>query len=110
MKEQIRMIRTTALANKVIVILALIAFVFGIGTSAFALERKLAGVTLGEKMSFVLKKFGNPTRVSIGTNNGTPSTLTPSPGAMPGMMSSGNDRGVRPMPVRDLSPFGGLAP
>ena len=109
------MIRTRALNIRLIVVLALIAFVLGIGTSAFALERKLAGVTLGEKMSFVLKKFGNPTRVSIGASGGLPSTLMPSPGAMPGMTppgtnTGGNLRGVRPMPVRDLSPFAGLAP
>ncbi len=43
------------------------AFLFGAGLGASALELTLAGIRLGGPAQTVLKRFGNPTRTTVGT-------------------------------------------
>lgn len=43
------------------------ALVFGTSIASHAVEMKLAGIKLGSKAEGVLKKFGNPTRTTVGS-------------------------------------------
>lgn len=43
------------------------ALIFGAAASTFAVEMSLAGIKLGRPAADVLKKYGNPTRVTVGT-------------------------------------------
>lgn len=43
------------------------ALMFGVGASAFGVEMSLAGIKLGSSGSLVLKRFGDPTRITVGS-------------------------------------------
>jgi hypothetical protein len=78
----------------------LAGFILTASTQAMALERQLAGVSLGARMVNVLKRYGNPTRVAIGSGGSDMGALSAAPSAA---ATPGN-----PAPARDLSPFAGL--
>lgn len=109
---------------KMITGVAVVTVTLAMGTSAFAVERSLAGVTLGSKASLVLQKYGNPTRISVGTVSATvsvpnqPSTQ-PAPGANPylqpmkveGLGDAYNPFATGPYgipPAGGLPPIGGM--
>ena len=84
---------------------ALAVFVLGLSVEVIGLERQLAGITLGARMTVALKKYGNPTRISIGSSSGLGALAGNAgvPGGPP--IRSGPGEGT---PARDLSPFAGL--
>lgn len=51
-------------SKRAIVALMVFVFVFGVSVTVFAVERNLAGIKLGSPAETVLKKYGNPTRVT----------------------------------------------
>jgi len=74
-----------------------IAFTIFIGSSAIAVEMKLAGIKLGVPATDVLKRYGNPTRITIGSQVvGTVTTTTGpmlGPGVQPGVPTTGGGYG-----------------
>jgi len=70
-------------SKRAIVALMIFVFVFGACVSAFAVERSLAGIKLNSPAETVLKKYGNPTRVTVGTF--TSGGINPNAGAQQGM-------------------------
>jgi len=93
---------------RIIVAVALPAFVLGACTPSIALERRLAGVSLGDKASSVLKKYGNPDRIVIGTAAAPAAGFGGAPVGLGGGTMPPGEPGMGPMPV--ASPFAGLAP
>ncbi|MEN6370998.1 MAG: hypothetical protein ABFD64_03210 [Armatimonadota bacterium] len=60
-------------SKRAIVALMVFVLVFGASISVFAVERTLAGIRLGSPAQTVLKKYGNPTRITTQTaNTGNP--------------------------------------
>ncbi|MDO8585451.1 MAG: hypothetical protein Q7T82_00240 [Armatimonadota bacterium] len=100
-KEQPHIVFERFLMARITFGVALAVFVLGLSVEAIGLERQLAGITLGAQMTVALKRYGNPTRISVGNNSG-PGSVAGSPGAPSpaGMMRGGAGR--------DLSPFAGL--
>lgn len=110
-----------SILSKALVAFGIASFILSLGSEAIALERKLAGISLGSQVTTVLKKYGNPTRVSIGADSGmsgiaglsggmsAPAAVTLSP------MDQLRARQLRPggvapapPPPTDVSPFAGL--
>ena len=48
------------LLSRAVTALAVAGFLLSLGSEAVALERQLAGVTLGAQVTSVLKKYGRP--------------------------------------------------
>src|SRR3990172_7570175 len=63
LKEQYFML----ISKRAVAVLACAVFIFGLSAGAFAVEMTLAGIKLGSQANAVLKKYGNPTRVTVGT-------------------------------------------
>jgi hypothetical protein len=55
------------LSKRVVVALMCSTLLIGACAVSFGVELSLAGVKLGSSATFVLKKYGNPTRITIGT-------------------------------------------
>lgn len=70
------------LSKKAILGLMCSALIFGVAVSSFAVEMTLAGIKLGRPAADVLKKYGNPTRITVGTSN--VGNTNPSQGGAPG--------------------------
>jgi hypothetical protein len=60
-----------------------VALVFGVSTAALAVEMSLAGIKLSRPAVDVLKKYGNPTRVTVGTLSIPSAGSESAPGGMP---------------------------
>ena len=102
LEEQPRMIHKRLSMARITMFVALAAFALSLSVQAFGLERQLAGITLGARMTVALKKYGNPTRISVGANSGV-TPMAANPGAMRGAVGEPPRVGGR-----DLSPFAGL--
>jgi hypothetical protein len=100
MKEQPGMAYRKSLVTRAVLFVALVAFILSISVAAMALERQLAGVSLGARINVVLKKYGNPTKVLIGASN---APVMGGPGAAPAVAMPGENQ-----PMSNLSPFAGL--
>jgi len=95
------MVNKRSWVTRAVVCMSSVAFVLSVSTGAMALERQLAGVSLGARVNVVLKKYGNPTRIFIGSAGGS--------GAAPmGGVSATPAAPGEPNVMRDLSPFAGL--
>lgn len=102
LEEQPVMIYKRSLVTRAAVYIGSVALVLSVSVSAMALERQLAGVSLGSGVKTVLNKYGTPTRIVIGS-----SQQTAAPSGVPGMAPTptmGGEMGG----MRDLSPFAGL--
>jgi hypothetical protein len=92
--------------------LAVVALLMSVTGSCYAYERTLAGLQLGRPASTVLKKYGNPTSIRVGTVALTATVQTPfgmadgGPGANPfaganpyarAMQGLANEAGLGPM-------------
>ena len=98
---------------RVVLGVAVFAFVIGASSQVLALERQLAGIALFKPASVVLKKYGNPDRITIGSGSAAAAqspygSLYGPSSAPPGVTVP--TEGMRPMPMRDVSPFAGLGP
>jgi hypothetical protein len=87
--------------SRITVGMVTLALVLGVSSHAIALERLLAGITLGSQAQVVLKKYGTPDRIGLGAST----TPLPQSGLMTG--SSGGGSGISAF--RDLSPLAGLS-
>jgi hypothetical protein len=98
------MINKRSWVTRAAVCMASVAFVLSMSAGAMALERTLAGVSLGARSRTVLNKYGTPKRIFIGTSGGQ--SAAPVYG-VPGMPTAPTAP-TAPSGLRDLSPFAGL--
>ncbi len=98
-------------SKKLIVILTCGVFLFGVCAGALAVERTLAGIKLGSAAASVLKRFGNPTRITVGSTavgiNAT-GPVVPGGPTVPGMTPAG-PMPAGPTPGGALAAAGGFA-
>lgn len=79
-------------SKRAVFALTIFVFVFGACISASAVERKLAGIKLSSPAETILKKYGNPTRVTVGTF--TSGGVNPNAGAPQGMPGTQQQPGM----------------
>lgn len=86
-------------SKKAAAVLVCMALVFCAAGGAFAVEMTLAGIKLSSGASVVLKKYGNPTRVTVGTvamPSTQPAAAQPA-GAMPAPGGPGYAGALNPL-------------
>ena len=90
-KEQFSML----ISKRSIAILICLAITFGAAVSAMAIETTLAGIRLGAPGSDVLRRYGNPTRITVGyvAMGGDQQGQPGAPGTAPGAQPPGNALG-----------------
>lgn len=88
-------------SKRIAAVLGCAAFVLGAASGAFAVEMTLAGIKLSNPAASVLKKYGNPTRVTVGTVSTTVTSAAP---AQPAQGALG---GGMPNPLGPLAALGG---
>ena len=91
--------------------------VLSAGVSALAVEMNLAGIKLSSPAATVLKKYGNPTRITVATSQVTSAAMGMStqggmlpgsaPGTMTGIMGPPTTGGLGPMGAFGAAPSGG---
>lgn len=87
-----------------------VVLIFGVSVSSLAVEMSLAGVRLGSTAADVLKRFGNPTRITVGTVATGGAQPAGAPGGMLGMPGMPGPAGMPPIPgAMPGSPLGPLA-